>query len=135
MMLDVVKARAQLFFRDAKHARKLILHVAYFRGVPESILDLMTRQLRNPCGGKQDLLVQVCGWIARDSNVVQIFNTDAGGLETVSNRLRRKARRVLEPVEALLFDRSDQLPIADNRRRRIAVIRINTENIHLRLSA
>ena len=73
--------------------------------------------------------------IARDTNVVQIFNIEAGGLETVANRLRWEACGVLETVEALLFYGSDQLPIAHDRSRRIPVIGVNTENIHLRLSA
>src|SRR4030095_6454694 len=102
MMLDVMKARAQLFLRNAKHAREFILHVTDFRGVSESIFGL-TRQFRNPCGCKQDLLVQVRRRISRDPNMVQFFNTDAGGMETVANRLLRKVRGVLEPVETFLL--------------------------------
>ena len=41
MMLDVMKTRAQLFFRNAKHARELILHIAYFHGVTEPVFGLI----------------------------------------------------------------------------------------------
>ena len=58
MVFDVVKARAQLFFRDAEHAREFILEVAHLRSIAESILDL-PGVTRNAHRGKQDLLVQV----------------------------------------------------------------------------
>jgi hypothetical protein len=38
---------------------------------------------------------------------------------------------VFETIETLFFDRSDQLSVFDNRRRRIPVIRINTQYDHL----
>ncbi len=56
MMFDVMKARAQLFFRDAKHACEFVSDVAHFRGVTESILDL-PRVTRNTHRSKQNLLV------------------------------------------------------------------------------
>ena len=111
MMFDVMKLRAQLFFRNTKHARQFILQVTHFRGIAESILDLMTGKSRNACGGKQDLLVQVRRGIARDTNVVQFFKPNSRRFETVTNRLLWKARRVLEAIEALFFRGGDQLAI------------------------
>ena len=58
MMFDVMETSAQLFFRNVKNARELILEVAHFRGITESILDLPS-VTRDAHRGKQDLLVQV----------------------------------------------------------------------------
>ena len=63
--------------------------------------------------------------------MVQIFNADTGFVQAVANRLSRKASGMLEPVEAFLFSRSDQPAIAYNRRRRISVIRIYPQTVHL----
>src|SRR3954447_14318756 len=75
--------------------------------------------------------MQVRRRITRDPNVVQILNTDPRFVETETDRLLRETSRVLEPVEALLFGRSDQPPIANERRRRIPVICINPQYVHL----
>jgi hypothetical protein len=45
MMLDVVKARAQLLFRHAKHARQLVFQIAHLRSVAEPIFDLRRARL------------------------------------------------------------------------------------------
>jgi hypothetical protein len=63
--------------------------------------------------------------------MVDIFNCDTCGQQTVFDRLNRETSAVFETIETLFFDRSDQLSVFDNRRRRIPVIRINTQYDHL----
>src|SRR5262245_28724965 len=55
--------------------------------------------LRRTAGGKQDLLMQVGRWIARDADVVHGFNANTCGLQTIANRLSRKTRTVLDAIE------------------------------------
>jgi hypothetical protein len=57
--------------------------------------------------------------------VVQLLNSDTSFFKTIPDRLLRKTRRVLETIEAFLFNRRDQPSIANDRRRRIPVISIN----------
>ena len=62
--------------------------------------------------------------VPRDSYVVQIFKTDTCGVETIADRVFRKAGRVFETIETLFFDRGDQSAVFDDCRRSIAVIRV-----------
>src|SRR5262249_7827748 len=122
--------------RDAEHTRDFVLEIANFCGIPESILDLTEDSLaRNARGGKQDLLVQMRRRIARDPYVVQLLRPNAGRLKTIFDSLSRKPRGVLEPIKPLLLRGRDQFPVASNRRGGIAVISVNTENVHPRLFA
>jgi len=57
--------------------------------------------------------------------MVQILNSYSRLLQTISNCLLGKTRRVFETIEPLLFSRRDQSTIANDRRRRITVISIN----------
>jgi len=57
--------------------------------------------------------------------MIQLLNSDTSFLQAVPDRLLGKACRMLETVEALLFSRSNQPPIADDRSRRIPVISVN----------
>src|SRR5690242_9215178 len=90
---------------------------------------------RDACRREQDLLVQVRRRIARDSDVVQIFETDAGCIQTVANRLFGKAGGMFEAIETLLLGRSDEPAITHNGGGSVTVIRINPQNIHPSSSA
>jgi len=62
--------------------------------------------------------------------VVDVLQSKAGFSQAISNRSRRKSRRVLHAIEALFFHRRHQRAIAHHGRRRVPVIRINAQNIH-----
>ena len=66
--------------------------------------------------------------------MVQIFDSDSCGIETVSNRMRGKAGGVLAAIEAFLFNRGDQPAIFDNGCCRVAVISVDAKNVHAGLS-
>src|ERR1051325_8386698 len=74
----------------------------------------------------QNLLMQVRRRIARDADVLDLFNRNSRHLQTVSDCLRRKSRAVLAPIEALLLDGGQQLTVTHDGRRSIPVICINT---------
>lgn len=57
MMFDVMKLRAQVSFREVEYAGYFVLEIAHFRGVCESIFNLLEdAQTRSRV---QNLLVQV----------------------------------------------------------------------------
>ena len=62
--------------------------------------------------------------------MIDFCDRNTCGLQTVLNRVRGKTGAVFDAIEALFFRRSDQFTIADNRRRCITVIGINSENQH-----
>lgn len=62
--------------------------------------------------------------------MVHVFEPDVCSLKTVTNRLRGETRAMLEAIETLLFDRGDQSAVFDDCRRSIAVIRVDSENVH-----
>ena len=54
----------------------------------------------------------------------------AGHLQADGDRLVREPRDMLDPPEPLLFDRRDELSVADERRRHVAVIGVEAEDVH-----
>lgn len=74
--------------------------------------------------------MEVCRRIARDTNVVQVFESNARRLETVTNRVFRETSAMLDAIEAFFFDRGDQSAVFDDCRRSIAVIRVDAEDVH-----
>src|SRR5437016_4386495 len=73
------------------------------------------------------------GRIARDADVIDVLDANAGLVETITNRLDRKSGAVLDAVEALLFDRGYKLSVANNGCRCVPVISVDTENDHKRM--
>jgi len=128
MVFDVMKLRLQISFRNAESTRELVFHVAHSRRVREPILCLAKHSETR--SRVQDLLVQVRRRIARDANVVHLFEPHACRFETVANRLLGKTRAMLDAIEALFLSRGDQSTVFDDCRRSIAVVRVDSENVH-----
>ena len=128
MMFDVVKFGAQISLRNAEDAGEFVFQVAHPCGIRESILclpeDAETRR------GVQNLLVQVGRRIARDADVVDLFEANAGFFQAVTNRLLGETGAVLDAIEAFFFYRGDQSAVFDDCRCSIAVIGVDTENVH-----
>ncbi len=74
--------------------------------------------------------MQVGGRVARDADVLNLFDPDTGGVEAVANGLGGKSRAMLDPVESFLFNRGEQLSVFDERSRRVTVICVYSENVH-----
>jgi hypothetical protein len=68
--------------------------------------------------------------ISRHREHIDIGRRDPAHLEAGAHRQPRKAGDVLDAAIAFFLDRRDQRAVAHERRRHIAVIRIEAENIH-----
>lgn len=62
--------------------------------------------------------------------MVHVLEPHARGFQAVTNRLLGEACAMFEAIETLLFDRGDQSAVFDDGRRSIAVIRVDSENVH-----
>ena len=111
-MLDVVELGPQPTFGNTKYARKLFSHVAHSRRIRKAILCMSQHTQPRRC--IQNLFVQVCGRIARDSDVVHVFESNACGFETVTDRVFRETGAMLKAIEAFFFDRGDQSAVFDD---------------------
>ena len=76
----------------------------------------------------QHLRAEVRARVAADRDVVEVARREAGVLEAPRRRERREAGDVLEPVEALLLRRRDELAVDDERRCRVAVVGVEAED-------
>ena len=125
MVLDAMELRAQALdvgveglghgFGDAD---ELLEHLGAFAG-----------KARHAQGVEQ-LGAEPGPGIARHGDVVHVGDGDAGFLQAVANRRDREARRVLDAIEALLFDRGDELAVLHQGRRGVAVVGVDAKNIH-----
>jgi hypothetical protein len=75
--------------------------------------------------------MQVRRGVARNANMLDLFNVNAGSFQAVAHRLRGKSRTVLHAIEAFFFNRGEQFSIFDDRRRCITVICVYPEDVHL----
>ena len=80
--------------------------------------------------GEKNLLVKVSRRIARDADVLDVFDADTGGIEAITNRLCWKPGAVFLAIESFLFDCRDQVAVANYRRRRVAVICVESKNVY-----
>ena len=69
------------------------------------------------------------GGIARDADVLDRFDSDAGGGQTITNRFGRKTGAMLYAIESLFLDRREQLSVFDERRGGVTVIGIYSEYV------
>ena len=51
-------------------------------------------------------------------------------VEAVANGMLRETGAMLDAIEAFLFDRRDQSAVFDNCRRGVAVVGVDSENVH-----
>jgi hypothetical protein len=62
--------------------------------------------------------------------VIDITDPDAGGVQAVANRGRRKPCRVFNAVKAFFLDGGDQAAVCDQCCGGIAVIRVDSQDVH-----
>src|SRR5215472_11557090 len=68
--------------------------------------------------------------ISRHRHMVDLTDRYAGFLQAVTDRSRGETGGVLDAVEALFFNGGDQSSVTNEGRRRIAVVSVDTENVH-----
>src|SRR5438046_8420873 len=61
---------------------------------------------------------------------MDLASVDSAHAETRVNGLRRESRHVLDAAKSFLFDRGHQLAVADEHRRHVAVIRVDSEDVY-----
>jgi len=76
------------------------------------------------------LAQQVRPWVARHREDIDIGRRNPAHRQAGLHRLARKAGHVLDAPVALFLDRGDELAVAHQRRRHVAVIGVEPENIH-----
>ena len=128
MMFDVVKLRAQVSFRNSEGTCELVFHVTHSRSVRETILRLAKHTWTR--SRVENLLMQVRRRIARDADVVHVLEPYVRCFETVTDRLLGETRAMFDAIEALFLGGGDQSAVFDDCRRSIAVIRVDSENVH-----
>ena len=62
--------------------------------------------------------------------MIDVGRSDAAHLQARANRLGRKPGDVLDAAKALFFDRRDELAVAHEDGRDVAVIGVDAENVH-----
>jgi hypothetical protein len=62
--------------------------------------------------------------------MIDVRKSEAGFLKAEADGLRGKASGILDAIEAFFFYRRDQLPVAHYRGGSIAVVSINSEDVH-----
>lgn len=74
---------------------------------------------------KERLAQQIRLRITGDREVVHLLGRHPRHIQARADGVSRKPRTVLDPPEPLLLDRREQLPLAEQRRRHISVIRVD----------
>ena len=68
--------------------------------------------------------------ISRDGDMIDVGESEACFLEAVANGLHGKTSGVFYAIETLFFDGGDELAVADNRSGSVAVVGIDSQNVH-----
>jgi hypothetical protein len=62
--------------------------------------------------------------------MVQIARRDPSGLKAPTNRMRRKARPVFDPIESFFLNGRHELTIDHQRRGGVAMVSVNPKDVH-----
>ncbi len=129
MVLDLLDPAAE----DAgSGAGQLFLDSADPPRVPEAVPDEPDlRPVAEPPG---ELAPEVRARVAVDGHDVHVAEVEAGLAEAPGDRFGGKAGPVLQPSEALLFDRRDEAAVHHEGRGRVGVVGVQTEHDHARSS-
>ncbi len=89
----------------------------------------LSRKTRHPQSVKE-LSPKASPGIARDRDVVDFRQRNAGSVQAVTDSRRRKSRSILHTVKAFFFNGGDQAAVCNNRRGGIAVVGIDSQDVH-----
>src|SRR5581483_1060692 len=132
MVLDVVKVRLnvrRLKVEGFDKGRFEIAHARHiFRAVAQEI------EVGTLAQGIEYFFPQIGAGIARNADVVEVVWGNARRVQAELNRASRKPRPIFLAIKPFFFDGGNQLTIADDACRRAAVVSVNAEDVHRRLS-
>jgi hypothetical protein len=126
VVLDVVELRAQRPGLDVQGVREDGPDVAHPRRVLESRFQVARR--RRPPDRSQQLLREVRARVAADRYMVELGRRNTALREAPRCRERREACSVFHAVEAFFLRGRDELAVDHERSRRVAVVRIQTQD-------
>ena len=79
---------------------------------------------------KEGLAPEMGARVAGDGEAIDAFRLEAAERQASANRFRWKSRAVLDATESLFFDRRDEPAGGDQGRGDVAVIGVDTQNVH-----
>ncbi len=126
MVLDVVHLGAQARRVDVERRRQSGADVAHLGGVGEPGAEIAGA--RPVPDRPHELRADIGPRVARDRDVVEILGCDPGVLEAPRRGEVGEAGAVRDPVEALLLGGVHEHAVDHERRRSVAVIRVETED-------
>ena len=129
VMFDAMKFRFDFLRVDIERGRQSFGNA----GERDQDLGALPREGRHAQGIKQ-FGEQARVRIARNGDVIDVGEREAGFLEAVANGLRGKTGGVFYAIEAFFFDGGDELAVANERGGSVAVVSIDSQNIHERRS-
>src|SRR5579875_1567266 len=125
VMLDAMKTGAECFRSHAEffgkldvNSRKFLQHANAFEGKTWH------------ADGKSQFRSEARPRIARNGNVIDVWQLRAGRVQAELDRARGKARSVFDAIEPLLFDGGNQLAVHNDGSRGIGVICVDPQNDH-----
>ena len=126
MMLDLVKPAPKAV--DAAMARNQLGN----SGPCLPLTDPFENQADTGAAGEHvaELGAQIGAVVLIGGDMIDVADVDVRFAQAIFDRAAGKARPMLDAAEALLFCRGDQLSIAHQRGRGIAVESVNAENDH-----
>ncbi len=126
VVLDVVELRAQRGGLDSERGRGVLLDVADLRRVAKPLHHVARGGARQDRA--HDLGADVRARIAPDGHVVELAGREPGVREAPPDGELGEAGAVLDAVEPLFLDRVHELAVDDERRRRVAVESVQSED-------
>ena len=127
VMLDEPRPRPDARQIERQRFRNRVRQPAQAREVPRARRDRAVRAMANQ---EQRLAPEMGARVARDRKDVDVRGREPAHRQTRSHRAMWKAGDVLDAAVALLLDRRDELTVFQQRRRHVAVIRVQSEDVH-----
>ena len=125
-MLDVVDLAFEGVLR--KGSRQQFAHALPLASIAQPLKE--QSGLRSSASKVGDLAPKIGAAVLIKCEMIDISEADAGFAETVCNRKRRETRPMFDPAKALLFHGCDQLAVANDASRAVAVESIQAKNDH-----
>src|SRR5947208_1940319 len=124
-MLDAVKLRANRLRIDTKCVCQ---HLADACELRQHFCALASEAWH--AQSVEELRAEPRPGVARNGHVVYFSKRQSGSFKAVANSRCGKSCCVFHTIEALFLDSGDQLTIAHDGCRRVAVIRVDAQNVH-----
>ncbi len=127
VVLDIANAFAHVGFGEAEHRCNGGRQRANSAGIKGAIRERASGPMT--CD-KPGLAPEVRAHVARNGKAIDLPRFEPGETQTFACRERWKAGAMLDAPEALLFHRGHELAVTHKHGRNVAVIRVQSEDVH-----